>query len=75
MATMHNRQRWHSAIGATNLNDTPSRGPLTADDLRPHWPSGDAANDDEGDDLDAARGVLLGLCVVALALAGVLALL
>lgn len=22
----------------TNLNDTPSRGPLTADDLREHWP-------------------------------------
>ena len=22
----------------TNLNDTPSRGPLTANDLREHWP-------------------------------------
>lgn len=33
MVTMHNLQRWHSAIGMTHLNDTDSRGPLTEADM------------------------------------------
>ena len=39
MTTMRNRQRWHSAIGMTNLQDTPSEGPITAEDLARHWPN------------------------------------
>ena len=69
MTTLHNRQRWHSAIGATNLQDTPSLGPLTAEDLRPYQPA-EAATDvgiEYDGSLSIASGIVLGV-VAALAI-------